>query len=473
MRGAPKTLLWVLSGLVLASPAFAEARPARYNVVFIAVDDLRPQLLSYGVAGMKSPALDALGHRGAVFLRAYCQQALCNPSRASVMTGLRPDTIQVHTLADSFRRARPDVVTLPEFFKKNGYRTQPIGKVFHDWREDAQSWTEPVWTATKPFYRDMRPEAGSGVHAGPSWESPAIADDQLIDGMIAEQAVQALAKRARDGQPFFLGVGFSRPHLPLVVPRRYFELYPENTVVSVANPFPPRGAVDIALTDSSELRAFPDVPKEGPIPPELATKLTRAYMASTSYIDAQIGKVTDALAKNGLADRTVVVVWGDHGFHLGEHGIWGKSTNFEVAARAPMIIAAPKRVRPGTRIDALVEFVDIFPTVVELAGFVPPKELEGISLVPLMEDPKRPWKSAAFTQHQRGDWMGRSIRTERYRYTEWTHDGEATQRELYDHATDDAENDNLAANPGHEAVIHELSERLHAGWRAALPKSKN
>lgn len=452
-------------------------QPAPMNVLFIAVDDLRPQLLSYGAPGMKSPAIDALSRRGATFLRAYCQQALCNPSRASLLTGLRPDSIDVHSLETHFRRARPEIVTLPQYFKQRGYRTLALGKVFHNGLDDPQSWTDPSWHTPAPVYGDPENERrfeesydAKREPFGPSWEVSGVADDHFNDGKVAARANQVLAELAHDRRPFFLAVGFSRPHLPLVAPRRYFELYPEAAVSLAANPFPPRGVADIALTDSAELRGYSDVPKSGPIPEPLARQLVRAYMASTSYVDAQIGRVVAELERQGLAERTLIVVWGDHGFHLGEHGIWCKGTNFEVAARSPMVLVAPRRVRPGTRIDALVEFVDIYPTLAELAGLPPVHGLEGVSLAPLLDQPTRRWKSAAFTQHPRGPLMGRSIRTERYRYTEWAQPGgEPVERELYDHAVDDAENDNLAKQPGYQGLISELAAKLHAGWRAALP----
>jgi arylsulfatase A-like enzyme len=487
----------VVSGL--AGCASVRTPPRKpLNVLFIAVDDLRPQLLSYGVPGMRSPSVDRLSRDGATFLRSYCQQALCNPSRASVLTGRRPDSIDVHSLETHFRKARPNIVTMPQYFKQRGYHTRALGKVFHRGFDDPASWSEPSWYPTAPTYGDPQIERRldeASAHAddairttvdaqtgitleshvnylkipfGPSWEAPDVADDALMDGATAVKATQVVAELARSGKPFFLAVGFSRPHLPMVAPRRYFDLYPPESVTLAANPFPPANAADIALTNSWELRLYADIPKRGPIPDDVARNLIRAYMASTSYIDAQIGRVVAALDAAGLRERTIIVVWGDHGFHLGEHGIWCKGTNFEVAARSPMVIVAPG-VKPGSRIDALVEFVDIYPTLVDLAGLPMPSEFEGVSLVTLMREPSRRWKSAAFTQHPRGKFMGRSIRTDRYRYTEWTAPNETTQRELYDHAVDDGENVNIADDPNNAALVKELSAKLHAGWRAALP----
>jgi arylsulfatase A-like enzyme len=454
----------------------AERQPIRpLNVLFIVVDDLRPLLLSYGAPGMKSPIIDNLAHNGATFLRAYCQQALCNPSRSSVMTGVRPDSIDVYSLETHFRKARPDIVTLPQYFKQHGYVTRGLGKVFHSGLDDPQSWTVPHWFATRPTYGDVALDeryAGSDPanKLGPSWLAPTVSDDAFADGATAEKATEVLGELARDKKPFFLAVGFSRPHLPLVAPRRYFDLYPMAQVKVPNNRFPPRGAADIALTDSEELRQYADVPGKGPIPDELARNLVRAYMASTSYVDAQIGRVLVGLERAGLADSTVIIVWGDHGFHLGEHGIWCKGTNFEVAARSPLILVAPRAVPKGLRLSSLVEFVDIYPTVAELAGLPPPAGLEGVSLVPLLADPTRPWKSAAFTQHPRGDLMGRSMRTDRFRYTEWAPaGGQPVERELYDHELDDGENDNLANQARYRALVRDLSARLHAGWPAALP----
>jgi arylsulfatase A-like enzyme len=307
---------------------------------------------------------------------------------------------------------------------------------------------------------------------GPSWEDPDVADNQLNDGRTADEAIKAL--QALKGKPFFLACGFLKPHLPFIAPQKYFEPYPLEKVRLAGNPNPPEDVPPPAMTDSGELRAYSDIPDKGPIPAEKARELVRAYYAAASYTDAQIGRVLDELERLGLADDTVVVLWGDHGWHLGEHGLWCKHTNFEVATRSVLLVRAPGRAR-GERTNALVEFVDIYPTLCELVGLPVPKGLEGASFAPLLKDPARPWKSAAFSQYPRKELMGHSMRTDRYRYTEWAdRDGKAAPVgvELYDHQSDPGENVNLANRPECKELAARLAARLHAGWREALPGSK-
>ena len=451
---------WMLAllGTACAHAPTATVPPARApNVVFVAVDDLRPLLGGYG-APAKTPNLDALLADGARFEHAYCQQSVCGPSRASLLTGRRPESTGVHRNVQHFRDALPSVLTLPQFFKQHGWVTESLAKVFHVGYEDHQSWSVREWFPDTMGYDDT----------GPSMSAPDVPDERLQDGQVAAHAVAELW-HLRD-RPFFLAIGFSKPHLPFNPPRRYWDLYPEGELPLANNPQPPDGVPAIALTDSGELRGFSDIPKQGPIPEAKARELVRGYYASVSFMDAQIGKVLRALDETGLRERTIVVVWGDHGFHLGEHGLWCKSTNFEVAARAPLIVRAPGR-RRGVRIDALVELVDVYPTLAELAGLPRPEGLEGTSFAPLLDDPDRPWKSAAFTEHPRslGEVMGRSMRTARFRYTEWAHGAEVIGRELYDHERDPEENVNIATRPDSAATVAELAAKLHAGWRAALP----
>jgi len=501
MAGLLVALCTLMAGWLSPSQAAAADRP---NVLFIAVDDLRPELGCYGVPVVQSPHIDALARRGTVFTRAYCQQAVCNPSRASLLTGRRPDTTKVYGNGTHIRLALPEVVTLPQHFKQHGYHTQAFGKVFHMGMDDPASWSVPLSRAMMPMYVDETAEAawrdeigrrytpeafrrraskldpdtglvlqlgsgGGGVHRGPSWEAPDVADDVLMDGQTANQAVRAL-RRIRDKQ-FFLAVGFFKPHLPFVAPKKYFDLYPLEKLRPADNPYPPEDVPRIALHNSGELRGqYTDVPKSGPISDQKALELIRGYYAATTYVDAMIGRVLDELDRLGLRDETVVVLWGDHGWQLGEHGLWGKATNFELATRSPLIFSVPGQKRPGAKTDALAEFVDIYPTLSELCGLPIPEGLEGTSLVPVIEAPDRPWKGAAFSQYPRKKVMGHSMRTDRYRYTEWAVPGEPPVAvELYDHRTDPDENVNLANKPENKELVAELSRLLDAGWRAALP----
>ena len=295
-------------------------------------------------------------------------------------------------------------------------------------------------------------------------------DNGLADGKTADRAIHVL-REIRE-KPFFLAVGFLKPHLPFVAPKKYFDLYPPEAIRLAGNPNPPEDVPSPAMHDSSELRSYSDIPKSGPIPNDKARALIRAYRAATSYTDAQIGRVLDELDHLGLAGKTIVVLWGDHGWSLGEHGLWCKHTNFEDSTRSLLIVRAPGAARGGTQTDALSEFVDIYPTLCDLAGLPIPGGLEGASFAPVLAQPDRPWKNAAFSQYPRGKLMGYSIRTDRYRYTEWAEPGaKPVGVELYDHRNDPGENVNLANRPAQQALVRELAEQLHAGWRKARPES--
>ncbi len=486
----------VLGMLVLTTQLHAQTtQPAsakRMNVLFIAVDDLRPQLGCYGQPQMKTPNIDALAKSGLLFDRAYVQQAVCSPSRTSLMTGRRPDTTKVYDLETHFRTTIPNVVTLAQHFKDNGYHSQGFGKIYHGGLDDKESWSVPHTPAPGPAYGD--PKIIQGIEAerkklradginrkqvnrrakGPAWEAAEADDDALPDGRTAVGALKAL-NEVKD-KPFFLAVGFIKPHLPFVAPKKYFDLYPPAEQIELPkNDQHPQGAPAYAVTNFGELRTYQGMPKDpAPVEPQQARELIRAYYASVSYVDAQVGRLLAELDRLGLRENTIVVLWGDHGWHLGEQALWCKHTNFENATRNAMMIRAPGRhASPGAATDALVETVDLYPTLCELAGLTLPKDLEGASLVPLLANAQRAWKPAAFSQYPRegGKVMGRSIRTNRYRYTEWlsTADNKALAAELYDHQTDPAETANLAAKQEHAAAVKQLSEQLHAGWQKALP----
>ena len=462
-----------------------EGERPRRNVLFIAVDDLRPQLGCYGHAQMISPNLDRLGASGTVFRRTYCQQAVCAPSRASLLSGCRPDTTRIYELRTLLRATMPDVVTLPQLFKEHGYQSISLGKIYHHGkRDDPQGWSEDPWGAPNAFpgcvteeklailqrLRDEAPDQQTRSRIrGPATEAGDLPDDAYADGKLTDRAIETL-QRVK-GEPFFLGVGYYKPHLAFACPKRYWDLYPSGEINLADNPFRPKGAPDIALHNWGELRAYHDIPRQGPLSDEQARELVHGYYACTSFIDAQVGRLMDELEQLGLRDNTVIAIWGDHGWNLGEHGLWCKHCNYETSVHSPLIVSAPGQKAAGQPTDALTEFVDIYPTLAELCGLPLPDHLEGTSLVPLMDDPATPWKRAAFSQYPRGgNVMGYSMRTDRYRYTEWLRGGEqVVARELYDHQEDPGENVNVAEAPQNAETVKELSKWVHDGWQASRP----
>ena len=418
----------------------------QYNVLFIIVDDLRPLLGCYGHPEMHTPNIDALAQRGTLFNRAYCQYPLCNPSRTSMLTGLRPDTTRVFSNSAGFRERLPNAVTLPQHFKASGYHAQSVGKIAHNlaMQDDTYSWSVSSWTRKINY---NRPSA-------PSWQALDVQDDELRDGKTAKRAIEVLDE-IQDTR-FFLAVGFHKPHLPFYAPKKYYELYKDE---NFSLPNPP------AVVNSylGEVSNFQDIPNRGPLSDAKRLELIRAYAASISYIDAQVGRVIDRLDALRLTENTVIVFAGDHGFHLGEQGRWGKYTLFEVSLRSPLLISVPGQQPSQT--DALVELVDIYPTLCGACHIPLLSQLEGISMIPVIEQPTRPWKTAAFSQLQGKN----SIRTERYRYTEWGNNG-SRGVELYDYDADPDETVNIADLPENAELVTHLSEQLHAGWQAALPE---
>jgi iduronate 2-sulfatase len=488
------------AGLFPAGFPFSSASEPgkRPNVLFIIVDDLRPEMGCYGSDLVKTPNFDRLARRGLVFSRAYCQQAVCNPSRSSLLTGLRPDTLHVRNNETHFRQRNPDVVTLPQLFKNNGYESLKIGKVFHGTLPDPASWSQPDppipvnQVYMSPEIRARQQERAAAAKEigrsqtwidayirGPATEAFDAPDSSYWDGAAADAAIAAMWK-LRKKQPFFLGLGFLRPHLPFVAPKRYWDLYKREDIPLAPNYFLPKGAPRFAINLLTELASYEDFvmaphPTEGLLSDDQARLLKHGYYACVSFIDAQVGRLLDALDHMKLRQNTIVVLLSDQGFKLGEHGGWGKLTNFECDTRSTLIISAPGQAREAASTSALVELVDVYPTLCELAGLEKPPNLEGVSLVPLFQDPERTWKTAAFSQFQRGyfnRFMGRAIRTERYRYIEWRDrlDRRLVAVELYDHETDPMENVNIAKAPGNEGLVKQLAERLKLGWPAAKPK---
>jgi len=469
------------------------------NVLFIGVDDLRPLLGCYGDKTVLSPNIDKLAASGIRFDRAYCQFALCNPSRASLLSGRRPTTLKIHTLAQFLRDKAPDVVTLPQMFKEQGYQSLGFGKIFHITNgnhEDDQSWSRPAWhskkddaakaPAAKPPAAPKKAvgakEAADHSDDEPA-EAPDVADNALLDGQIADRVIETLKHAGRNqGQPFFLAVGFHKPHMPFVAPKKYWDLYRADQFRMPANGSHPNGAPAFAGNDASELRRYKGIPATGPaVSAEKAIRLILGFHACVSYTDAQVGRVLEALDASGLRDNTIVVLWGDHGYHLGEQGTWNKRTNWEIATRVPLIIRKPGSQPARQESKALVELVDLYPTLADLCGLKAPDKLEGTSLAPLLANPDRPWKEAAFSNYVKkipelgeGTVTGIATRTATHRWVRWS-GGPLKEPvdELYDHTADPQETVNIAGTEAGRLVIAKMAEKWSKGGYAAFgpPKS--
>ena len=441
----------------------------RKNVVFIVADDLNNHVGCYGSA-VKTPAIDDLARRGMRFDRAYCQVAVCNPSRVSFLSGLRPDKTQVYTLITPTRAHLGDWIMLPEYFRKNGYFTAGVGKVYHTDAgfEDPQSWDVEV----REFGKQPPPDQvvkhgepdGPGNHST-DWEWLKTADENTPDGTVARKAVELMKQAVRDRKHFFLGVGFRRPHAPFAAPQKYFDLYPLDKIRLPDQP--PAGHYASLLPAA---HGYP--PPKKPLTDREQRELIAAYSACTSFVDAQVAEVLKAMDEHKLWDNTIVVFFGDHGYHLGEHGgLWHKMSLFEESARVPLIICTPAMQGHGKTCDQLVELVDLYPTLVSRGGLPQRDGLDGVDLSPLLDDPSRPVKQAAYTMTTRDDspqpnhekamsFQGRSVRTDRWRYTEW--DGGKRGAELYDHENDPHEWHNLTNDPKYAKVVAEMRSLLAA-----------
>jgi iduronate 2-sulfatase len=514
MRLTPLFLVFGLLG-ACSQPDSAPAKAAnqdRPNILFLAVDDLRPELGCYGAPDVLSPALDGLAASGFVFESAYCQAGVCNPSRASLMTGMRPETIGVLDLWTDLRMVRPDALSMPQHFRLHGYYAASIGKIYHNVFPDEPSWDERVYLPGFPFDPDavyagerglaqqqakiaVRAEAGRPFQEdrlghiyvkAQATEAPDVPDNAYYDGAQTDWAVSKLRELADSDQPWFLAVGYYRPHLPFNAPKKYWDLYDRAAITLAPDPAIPIGAPSMAMNNLRELRGYTDFldlghPSDSRLSEEDQRRLKHGYLASVSYVDAQIGRLLNALDELDLSADTIVVVWGDHGWKLGEKHSWGKMTNFEIDTRVPLIVRVPGAHAKGTRTPALVEFVDIFPSLCELAGLPSPPDLEGLSFAPLLDEPNRAWKTAAFSQFLResiwvgpsGDsFHGRAIRTDSMRYVEWhaVEGGALAGVELYDYSSGVGEARNLADDPAYAQARTELAAALQAGWRGALPK---
>lgn len=522
--------------LLMACCAKGADRP---NILFIAIDDLRPELGCYGSEIAVTPNLDGIAKGGLLFNRAYCQQAICRPSRASLMTGMRPESTGLFHNYVALRDLQPDILTLPQHLISHGYETAYVGKIFHQGDTDEErswsckpvKWIKGIKKPQGPYrlpenvklrqdnFKEMFAKFGEaakrGLASGPAFEKADVPDHAYPDGHNTLLGIETLKQMTKSDKPFFFAMGYKLPHLNWCAPAKYWDMYdPAKIPMATETRAPAKGAA-MGLHASFELRTRSNIPKYGPIGPELARTLKHAYLASTSYVDAQIGLLLKTLDEIGVRDNTIIIVWGDHGWHLGDMGVWGKATNYEIATRVPLMIWTPDMKARGAKTEALVELVDIFPTLCELADVPVPKHIEGHSFVPLLNAPDRKWKSAAFSQYpnpalrewaanplspgmretwfgplikdveqriidQQGDkWardlfekhlMGYTMRTDRYRLVVWrdhrNQKAEPVFVELFDHKTDPAETTNIAAD--HPELVHRLTKQFDAGWKTAL-----
>jgi len=442
------------------------------NILFIAVDDLRPELNTYGAAHIQSPNIDRLSSEGLTFTRAYCNVPVCGASRASLMTGIKPTKDRFVGFNTYAEKDAPGAIGLPKHFKNNGYYTISNGKVFHHRKDMIDGWSEEPWRPKSDKKQGRGYLTQKNMHIIDStddarawpYEWADVNDEDYNDGKIANKSIEDLKRIAAMEQPFFLAVGFMKPHLPFNAPKKYWDLYPEESIDLPDNYFVPENAPEAAIHNFGELRNYYGVPKTGPVSDEMAKTLIRGYYACVSYTDAQIGKLINALDEFDLRKNTIIILWGDHGWQLGEHSLWCKHSNFDVAMKVPLIISAPG-YKGGLVTSALAEYIDIYPSLVELAGLEMPAQLHGKSFVPLLSDPKQDFKNIVYARYV----FGESIKTDRYLYTEWyNRDGEFNGRMLYDHHQDPNENVNISEFPENKNLVDSLSSILHQEMKAAI-----
>ena len=460
-----------LAILLLGASLHAAERP---NVLFIAVDDLRASVGVFGDKLAVTPHIDALGARGTVFANAHCQIAICNPSRASVMTGMRPDTIRVWGLKKHFREEKPKVITLPQWFKQHGYHTHSIGKIYHGSGKpstDPPSWSgQPEFDHCEKIDQYLLPKNRTGGKAAGAESSPS-ADSDHLDGKVAEAAIQKLRLLKRTRQPFFLAVGFRKPHMPFSAPAKYWALYDRAKLAQPINPRMPKGAPAIAAHQWPEARGYTDIPRQGAITAAKIAELRHGYYAATSFMDAQVGRVVDELKRLGLDQNTVISLYSDHGFHVGEHNLWGKLTNYDIGTRVPLLFVAPQQKARGRVVRQAVELLDIYPTLTDPCGLKHPGQLEGASLARHL-DRLGPTKNFALSQFPRPvaynfqktnpKSMGYSIRDDRYRLTQWIdfRTGKLLAEEFYDYRENNPELKNQINDSAHAHTINRLKLKL-------------
>lgn len=466
---------------LLLAPCSLLSAAERPNILFIASDDMRPQLGCYGDTTVKSPNIDRLAARGMVFERSYVQQALCSPSRISMLSGRYPATTKIWEIGRTLRTTMPDITTMPQHFKDNGYHTRSIGKIYHVGIDDDASWTIPAAHGAKPrhsketaaavqqFLADAKakgitiPQKGKGSRqsAVPPFEAVDCADDDLLDGDAANMGIAQLREHAKSpDKPFFLAVGFANPHVPWISPKKYWDLYDPAKFTLATNEFLPKYAPDFAATSGQDFRWYRGVP-EGDLPEAYKRQCLHGYFAAISYVDAQVGRLLDALEETGLAKNTIVVFWSDHGYYMGEHTWWGaKHNNYEGATRNCFIVATPGMKTAGSKTQALAQAVDIAPTLTELCGLPTHSGFQGRSLRPVLDDPAAVVNDAAFSWYPKAGWLGVAMRTDKWRFVEWTKPGEQPARELYNMVNDPQCDLNVADKPEHEKMLQTLSNRL-------------
>ncbi len=457
----PLIALSLLHGLFLTDiPAAPQTSP---NVLFIAVDDLRPELNVYGASHIHSPAIDKLAAESLVFTRAFCNVPVCGASRASLLSGVRPGLHRFVGYDTYLEQDYPGVTSLPKHFKNNNYTTISNGKIYHHADDDQEAWHEVWRPKVNASWRDYQLPSNIALDTtagkrGSPYESADVPDTAYFDGRIAQKSIKDLKKLKEAGKPFFLAVGFLKPHLPFNAPSQYWNLYDPATISLPENYRQPASTPQEAFHNFGELRHYAGTPKNGPVSDEMAHQLIRGYYACVSYTDAQIGKLLTALEDLELDENTIVVLWGDHGWNLGDHQLWCKHCNFASSLKVPLMIKVPGQA--GKRTDAITEYIDIYPSLSELAGLSMPSHLDGESFVPLIEGQAAPEDFAIAKYHDgvtvvRGNWF----------YTEYINEqGVAQARMLFDHATDPLELRNLAEKAEYQATCQELSQLLRDRW---------
>ncbi len=443
----------------------------RPNVLFVIVDDLRPLIGCYGDPVAITPNMDALAASGMRFERAYAQYPICGPSRGSFMSGLRPDTSGLMTNNAAFHKVLPDALTLNRYFKQNGYAVFGAGKVYHNSVGPNSDWSKPYFKTEWLDHVHPDNKATADVFFSPnkrglppSIEGEDVGDDAYCDGQAAAASEKWIAEAAQADQPFMMITGFRHPHLPWCAPKKYWDLYQREKMPIATNRYYPKGAPEIALKKYGELFGYADIPNNAPLTEELVQRCMHGYYACVSYADAQLGRLVDALKKAGAYENTVIVLSGDNGYQHGNNGVWTKGVNWESTNHVPLFLRVPGSKKTGQSSRALVELLDIYPTLCEAVGLPVPKHCEGKSLLPLLENPQRQWSELACSQYRKGKVIGRSIRTNRYRFTIWEKSNDVVGIELYDHEKDPQGNMNLAASPENKKLVQEMTRLHRSKW---------
>ena len=491
------------------------------NVLFISIDDLRPSLGVFGDSIAITPHIDQLASEGTTFIDAYCQASVCAPSRASLMTGLRPDSTRVWHLGDKFREINPNAVTMPQYFSKFGYHTVNIGKIFHNYMPDSISWDEPDLRPSRYVKKDWLKRDGEtfyiseevnasqavkrdsllkikpvryadGWNTGPAWEAADVHDTMYYDGAQTKLAKATLTRLSKMNRPFYMGLGYFRPHLPFAVPKKYWDLYDPNKMPLANNNMIPEGAPLYSMNSMYELRSYDGFSHIGhptssyQMGEDTVRTLRQGYYASVSYVDALLGDLFSHLKQLKIYENTIIIIWGDHGWKLGDHNSWGKMTNYNIDLKVPVIVRYPNQEFQGGKANGMIELVDLFPSICEMAGIDIPDYMQGTSFVPLTKNPKLDWKKATFSQFHRRPkvsadgkrYMGYSMNTKEYHFISWYewdaqtgNRGKFKSYELYNKIFDPFETQNIAEREDMRDIIMTLSNQLESGWKKALPNN--